>query len=445
MTIVELFDERPINNVVGTVAFSPDKVIYVGGDAAKQFEKYKLPVLRRYFDRKGFTSLEIEYVQVKRDSLRDIIEKLEGIYAANNDLRFDVEVTGGEDLILIGLGVICQRHPEIELYQISSRLRSLRAFSVSSDDGRKLDVTCTNTVEENLLLHGASIISADGSDSVPGGYVWTVEFMRDVMLMWDACSKGIKEGLAESAPTAWNKTVSQLGALDAEQGARADRNRITIASHYFRDHYLNGDSGDLLYEYLCFFIRSNLLDCRVEADYTYIEFKNDQIRQCLTKAGLLLELKIYMICSELLGPRGGDCHTSVTVDWDGDDDFSAAVKFRTDPDDPDSTVDTTNEIDVAAICGLTPYFISCKNGIFNQEELYKLYSVCERFGGGYGKKILVATNSSYSLGSARPHLLQRAADMGIQIIENVHEKNDDELAAELALAMELPKAKLPTA
>ncbi len=445
MTVVELLDERPINNVVGTVAFSPDKVIYVGGDAAKQFTARRLPVLRRYFDRKGLTALEIEYVQVKRDSLRDIIEKLEGIYSANDDCRFHVEVTGGEDLILIGLGVLCERHPEIELCQISSRLRSLRAFSIGSEDGRRLDVSCSNTVEENLLLHGASIICADGSDCIPGGYVWTVEFMCDVMLMWNACSKGIREGLTESAPNAWNKVVSQLGALDAEQGAREDRNRITIASPCFRDSYLTGENGDLFYEYLCFFIRSNLLDCRVEEDDTYIEFKNDQVRQCLTKAGLLLELKIYMICSELLGPRGGDCRTGVTVDWDGDDDFSAADKFRTDPDDPDSTVDTTNEIDVAAICGMTPCFISCKNGIFNAEELYKLYSVCERFGGGYGKKIIVTTNSSHSLGSTRPHLLQRAADMGIEIIENVHEKSDDELTDALALAMALPKAKLPTA
>lgn len=46
-----------------------------------------------------------------------------------------MEVTGGEDLILIGLGALSQRHPDIELYQISSKLRTIRSFSLSADDG----------------------------------------------------------------------------------------------------------------------------------------------------------------------------------------------------------------------------------------------------------------------------------------------------------------------
>lgn len=172
MTIVELYDDKPINNIVGTLAFNPEKVIYVGGYSKKHFYDKKMPVLRNYLFRKGYESLIIEYVQVRRDSLKDIVEKLEGIYSSNQECKFHVEVTGGEDLILIGLGVLCQRYPEIELYQISSKLRSIRSFSMSSDDGTKLDIDCTNSVEENLLLHGASIISANGSNEIPGGYAW---------------------------------------------------------------------------------------------------------------------------------------------------------------------------------------------------------------------------------------------------------------------------------
>lgn len=87
----------------------------------------------------------------------------------------------------------------------------------------------------------------------------------------------------------------------------------------------------------------------------------------------------------------GDCLTSVTIDWDGDDDISSNVKYLYDADDPSSTIDTTNEIDVLANFGLVPYFISCKNGKFTSEELYKLNSVGEQFGKGYSVKIIVAT------------------------------------------------------
>lgn len=69
-----------------------------------------------------------------------------------------------------------------------------------------------------------------------------------------------------------------------------------------------------------------------------------------------------------------------------------------DANDPNSTIDTTNEIDVLATYGLLPYFISCKNGRFSSEGLYKLYSVGEQLGGGYYNNIIVITNLFYALG-----------------------------------------------
>lgn len=441
MTIVELFDEKPINNIVGTLAFEPDKVIYVGGYSKKQFDSKKLPVLKKYLNEKGHNALNIEYVQVRRDSLKDIVDKFEGIYSTNSECKFHVEVTGGEDLILIGLGVLCQRHPEIELYQISGKLRSIRSFSIANDDGRKLDIECANTVEENLLLHGASILSSNGIDALSSEYRWDIEFLHDVEVMWDISCHGIEKNPVPYAPNAWNRVTTLLSSIDAENEEREDENTICLDSEYFKKEILNGINGTLFYDYICYFVRCGLMDCRVETDYAYLDFKNDQVRLCLTKAGLILELKIHLICLQLVSQRGGDCLTSVTIDWDGDEDLASTVKYLYDSEDPDSTIDTTNEIDVLASCGLTPYFISCKNGKFNSEELYKLYSVGERFSGGYGKKIIVTTNSAYALGEARNVILQRAADMGISVIENVHQKTDDEIADELKTAMELPKIK----
>ncbi|KIR01299.1 hypothetical protein P261_00113 [Lachnospiraceae bacterium TWA4] len=53
MTIVELYDSKPIKNIIGTLALNPDKVIYIGGDSIKHFENKKLPILRNYFNKKG--------------------------------------------------------------------------------------------------------------------------------------------------------------------------------------------------------------------------------------------------------------------------------------------------------------------------------------------------------------------------------------------------------
>ena len=442
MTIVELFDEKPINNIVGTLAFDPDKVVYVGGYSKKQFETKKLPILMKYFEKKNFAHLNVEYVQVRRDSLKDIVDKFESIYSENAGCAFHVETTGGEDLILIGLGVLSQRHPELELYQISGKLRTIRSFALSDNDGKKLDIECKNSVEENLLLHGASVITANGSDMLSGGYVFDSDFMKDIRIMWDICCQGAEGVPRPSAPNSWNKVITMLAELDEEQAGREIKNTLCIDEWRFKNEYMTGAGGSLFYDYICYFVRKDLMDCRMDAEQVYLDFKNDQVRLCLTKAGLILELKTYLICKSLLDSRGGDCMTSVTIDWDGDDDISSTVKYLYDENDPCYTVDTTNEIDVLATYGLLPYFISCKNGRFTSEELYKLYSVGERFGTGYCEKIIVTTNLTYALGDAKNIILQRAADMGIHIIENVHLKTDGDIAEEMRKVMELPKEKI---
>ena len=55
-------------------------------------------------------------------------------------------------------------------------------------------------------------------------------------------------------------------------------------------------------------------------------------------------------------------------------------------------VQTTNELDVILTVGMVPVFISCKNGGIDSDELYKLETVSEEFGGKYAKKVLVATD-----------------------------------------------------
>ena len=71
--------------------------------------------------------------------------------------------------------------------------------------------------------------------------------------------------------------------------------------------------------------------------------------------------------------------------------------------------------------GVVPVFISCKNGIIPGDELYKLNTVAEQFGSEYARKVLVATDMGKAAKS-RKYFLERARDMGIQIIEDVHKK-----------------------
>ncbi|MBQ1309070.1 MAG: hypothetical protein IIY54_05140 [Ruminococcus sp.] len=76
--------------------------------------------------------------------------------------------------------------------------------------------------------------------------------------------------------------------------------------------------------------------------------------------------------------------------------------------------------------GTIPVFVSCKNGRVEMDELYKLDTVAERFGGSYAKKVVVATalnkNNSFT-----KYFEQRAHDMDITLVDDILEATDKAL------------------
>ena len=75
--------------------------------------------------------------------------------------------------------------------------------------------------------------------------------------------------------------------------------------------------------------------------------------------------------------------------------------------------------------GLVPVFVSCKNGDVQIDELYKLHTVARRFGGQNAKTVLVTTALG-QLPNAK-YIRTRAEDMGIRIVDNVWQKNGEQL------------------
>lgn len=137
-------------------------------------------------------------------------------------------------------------------------------------------------------------------------------------------------------------------------------------------------------------------------------YKSEQVRRCINKAGNALEMIVYLAATESTDDNGipvyNDAMNGVCIDWDGSTD----------------EYDTRNEIDVMLMHGLVPIFISCKNGSVSTDELYKLNTVSQRFGGRYAKKILVAT-ALETLGESGKYLRSRAKDMNIRIIDNIQD------------------------
>ncbi|MBP3941350.1 MAG: hypothetical protein J6D00_07675, partial [Christensenellaceae bacterium] len=98
--------------------------------------------------------------------------------------------------------------------------------------------------------------------------------------------------------------------------------------------------------------------------------------------------------------------------------------------------ETRNEIDILLMRGVTPLFISCKNGSIGEEELYKLNTVALRFGSPLAKKMLIATDLEDRNSMSGKAFIQRARDMGIYVVPNAAELSRREWAEELQKAME---------
>ena len=138
--------------------------------------------------------------------------------------------------------------------------------------------------------------------------------------------------------------------------------------------------------------------------------------KCLTKAGQILELIVAVTAIELNENEirlYNDIGSGVYIDWDG------VVQS-------DNRVDVENEMDVILMKGMIPVFVSCKNGVVDSDELYKLSVVAERFGGKYVKKVLIASQLN-EMGYRAEYIRARAADMNIKLIEDIDSMDDSDL------------------
>ena len=159
-----------------------------------------------------------------------------------------------------------------------------------------------------------------------------------------------------------------------------------------------------------------LIHSLIMQDTISFVFKNEQVKKALTISGQILELAVAKMMRSIKDDNGDplyhDVKVGVVIDWD-----------RTEETDEYRTI---NEIDVMAMKGSIPIFISCKNGDFDSNELYKLNTVAEHFGNKYSKKVLVSTELN-KLGEKSDYIRARMVDMGIRNIENVDEMSDGEI------------------
>ncbi len=374
MNLVEFFNNEPIENIVATLIFKPERVVFIGYDDVMTDEKQKS--IRKYFKYKGI-DIKTEFLTLERHNLKSIVNTLIDIYKRYPESVFDF--TGGEELITAGMGIVMERF-------------NLSASEIDVSNGvyyKDLNSTLTekinveNSIYENILLHGGII---DKSKQKSLNYNLNSQSKSDVYELWEIC---------KANNSLWNNTVGMFKNLEDNRIPQSEAN--SIIKKLVKKGFIN-------------VIKSNEY-------YIRFAYKNSITETCLNDPGVILELYTYYAMKDI--GKYKDVNIGVVIDWDGQI-HGLNEKSK----------DTANEIDVVAMDGLKPVYISCKNGKLTKETLYELETVSSRFGGKYSTKILVAPileNKTIS----NEYIKHRAEDMGIKIISDVSKITIDEFKERL--------------
>lgn len=417
MTLVEFFDISPLQNISGALRFPVDTVYFVGTNNKKMQASAEL--CKKIWQRFG-KNIDLKVLCVPKYDIQTAIDRLCDIIS--KDDRVIMDVSGGDDYLLACCGIAYERCKSsgVQLHHQSVRSNKFISFGeviCPPYEGVRINLTC----DELIQLHGGKIIYENQKKN--GTVKWdfeTQDFRGDVEKMWNICRRDNRQ---------WNRFSAKLGELEGASydacGNRFSHNkenrnllRVEIIKSDIRgkEALLNELMPQLKGLY-----NSGLITEFSDNDYTLsFKYKSRQVRQCLVKAGTVLELVTYLAAVSAVTKNGkrvySDAMSGVVLDWDGTDNDKG---------------NTENEIDGFFVKGMIPVFVSCKNGGVDENELYKLSSVANRFGIKYAKKVLVATDLQKNYTSLK-YFKARADEMGVVIIDGVHRMTFSEISKKLA-------------
>ena len=375
-TLIELYDEESVFNLLGACASKPETLVILGG------ERLSDSVLRRRLS--GFLSsrgidTKVEYKQCDISDCSAIIEALAEIIEEYAGCVIDV--SGGSDLALLACGMFAESCdvPIIRLDEERQCFVDVR----SCPEAERLAMP-RFTIEDMVAMTGAGVIrhgriSAKDIDD---------ELRADTFALWDIFTR---------YRSSWHKTTLFFHSADEETGDNLSVNTkatLPIDKNYCPPALLKmlAEAG-LITDYV---------STRERVSFRY---KNSTMRFILRDKGSVLELMTYCRLSEC--GLFDDVDISVVIDWDGKGEST-----------------TTNEIDVMAVRGLTTYFISCKSARadnLSSEYLYEIDTMAHRLGGKFAQPALVTAVSNIR-NTAQP-MWDRAHDMRVIIADQSYLEN----------------------
>lgn len=369
-TLIELYDERPIENVLGSEVFRPERTVFLCPAEVAQ-DKRLQKKLRDYFVHRGLNT-EVEFRQSSPFSSEKLLRQLRSVTESCGECVIDI--TGGTDAALFACGQFCAE-TDIPAFTYSRRRGCFYSIH-RAEFADRLPCTVQHKVEDCFMMAGGAMRPGRVDNALLARYAGDFSpFFRFYLRHRSEWTQMIQY-IQQSSRTEKGEPISL--SVEAAYTVRAERGTR-----------VNAPEGCLTELEAMGFLK----DVYISREVVRYTFRDRQIRAWLRDIGSVLELYVYQTCLDT--GLFNDVRTSAVVDWEGD------LKQE----------NVTNEIDVMGMRGILPVFISCKTCEVSTEALNELAILRDRFG-GHGAKAAIVT-SRYCRSITR----RRASELGIDVID----------------------------
>lgn len=370
-TLIELYDERAIENILAPDMFHPRRIIYLCPREVLR-DHTRQQKLAAFYRKRGWEP-ELIFVGTSLFEADRILRQLFTIEEKYPDCAIDI--TGGSDAALFAAGMFAARKG-VPAFTYSRRKNHFYDIS-GADFADDLYCDLTYSIEDFFLMAGGTLLPGRVDNHILSQYLPYFDPFFSCFLRFRHEWPTIISYIQRISPAEYGQIppldITGSYTVKGERGSR------------------NSANEDALQELAQIgFIQDLTI---IPDQQVSFRFRDVHTRAWLRDVGSVLELYTYKACVD--AAIFHDVISSAVVRWD----------------DVLGHGSVLNEIDVMAARGVIPLFLSCKACDIKTEALNELAILRDRFGGKGAKAVIVTTESC---NAAARH---RAAQLGIAVID----------------------------
>lgn len=369
-TLIELYDERPLENVLSTDMFRPERTVFICDEASAESGAQRK--LKDYFRYRGIET-ELVFVSAKHYSASSVLRSLRRVTDMYPDCAIDI--TGGTDDELFASGMLCAER-DVPVFTYSLKRNSFYSIS-NAPFADAMKCTIEYKAEDFFRMAGGSMRRGRVDNAILENYFDIIDPFFSVFMKnrrkWGDIVSYIQR--VSHIPKEQPVTLEAKG----DYIVKGDRGRrISAPEAALRELEEIG------------MIKNLVIVPDAAVSFT---FRDEQVRKWLRDVGSVLEIYIYKKFAD--SALFNDVHTSVVVDWEKNVNRDSV----------------TNEIDVMAVRGVIPVFVSCKTCAVSTEALNELAILRDRFGGKGARAAIVTSERGTAV------MRNRARELDIAVFE----------------------------